>query len=176
MIQKAIDRIFTMLLLLGVVLSLGCTLAKISGRGTKPLILNNPTAKVEVISHFTEKKMIAFDYTNAFDVSEILTEKISKSDADAVTNLVITIKSDVSTFCVNMITLGLAQAKVFQVEGDLVKTPEGLGSLFGDSKVLSEVSDLGEELEQYLADLKNEGNTVALPSIVRTRDGFIVVE
>ena len=69
--------------------------------------------------------MVTFDYTNTFDVSHLLIEKIQGANADAITNITITIKSDVKSFMVNLITLGIAQAKVFSVEGDLVSIEGG---------------------------------------------------
>jgi hypothetical protein len=150
-----------------------CTIAKISGRGSKALMLNNPAAKVQVVSHFTEKKMVTFDYTSAFDVSELIAEKLSASDADAVTNITIVLKTDVAAFCINVITLGIANAKIFQVEGDLVKAPEGLGSIIGDSEILAEfdnINDIKAELKKMQSD-----DTTELPTIVRTENGFALV-
>ena len=76
-------------------LTLGCTVAKISGRGSVPLMLNTPPERVKVIGHFKVQKMVSYDYTNTFDVSEVLTEKLEQADADAITNLTVTIKSPI---------------------------------------------------------------------------------
>jgi len=152
----------------------GCTLAKISGRGSVPLMLNNPPARVEVVSHFSEQKMVTFDYTSAFDVSEILSEKLSSSDADAVTNVTVTVKTDPATFCVNLITLGIANAKIFQVEGDLIKAPQGLGSIIENSEILVE-SDNIDDINAELRKLQADENVVMLPSIVRTDSGYALI-
>ena len=137
-------------LLLFLVLSFSsCTIAKISGRGSIPLMLNNPPARVDVVSHLVEKKMVTFDYTSSFDVSEIIAEKLASADADAVINLTILIKTDFSTFCVNLITLGLANARIVVIEGDLVKAPNGLGMLLDEDRILTRASSL-EELKTNL--------------------------
>ncbi len=112
-----------------IVISLeSCTLAKISGRGNTPLVLNNLPTQVEMVDHFKVDKMKTFDYTGATDVSEVLTEKLDKK-GDAITNLTIVIKTDPATFFVNLFTLGLANAYIVEVEGDLVNLPQGFGSL-----------------------------------------------
>ena len=129
------------LLFMAVMVS-GCTVAKISGRGSMPMMLNTPPQRVEVIEHFTESKMVTFDYTGAFDVSDVLADKMQQSDGDAITNLVIEIKSDFGTFMVNLITLGLANAKLFSVEGDLVKIEGGISGLLGSYEVVTTFDSL----------------------------------
>lgn len=63
---------FILVLFLGVLVGVsGCTIAKISGRGAQPLLLNNPQKKVEVLQRVNVSKMRVFDYTGAFDVSEV---------------------------------------------------------------------------------------------------------
>ena len=84
---------------IGIVLIAGCTIAKVSGRGSIPMLLNNPAERVTVIEHFKISKMITFDYTASFDVSEIIADKLGRStEADAVTNISINVKQDVGTF------------------------------------------------------------------------------
>ena len=119
----------TILVLAATFVLSGCTIAKISGRGAMPIILNNPPKKVQVIKHIKTSKMINFDYTSSFDVSEVLNKAIEGENADAIINCTITLKSTVANFFVNLITLGIASSKTFQIEGDLIKAPEGLGSL-----------------------------------------------
>ena len=156
-----------MVLLLLTIVS-GCTIAKISGRGSIPLMLNTPPQRVKVIEHFNVSKMIVFDYTSSFDVSAILTEKLQQSDADAITNLVISVKSDVPSFLVNVLTIFLANAKVFSAEGDLVKIEGGMSGLLDHYEVVA-TSDRIDEL-----DLKS---TVAQgTSLVRLNDGFALVQ
>lgn len=172
MVRSIMIRLAVVLALAFMAFSLGsCTLAKISGRGSVPLMLNNPPTRVDVISHFQEQKMVTFDYTSSFDVSEIIAEKLAKTEADAVTNLTIEVKTDVAAYCVNVITLGLANAKVFSVEGDLIKAPQGLGSLLESGNILAEAKTV-DELKEQLKKLQNEGN---YPTIVRTNSGFALV-
>lgn len=114
-----------------------CTLAKISGRGTKPLILNGPAAEAYEVGQLNVNKMVTFDYTSSFDVSEIARNEIAKANADAVANVVITVKGDVATFFLNVFTLGFANAKRFHVTGDLVK--------FGQASTPPPVPERGSE-------------------------------
>ncbi|MDZ7691763.1 MAG: hypothetical protein U5K69_11670 [Balneolaceae bacterium] len=104
-------------------------MAKISGKSSKPLMLNNPTVKTEIVGNFDETELRTFDYTGAIDVYEVLSNVIAESDADAVTNLTITLKSDVGTFFLNLVTLGIANAYRVGVTGDLVNLPEGMTNL-----------------------------------------------
>ena len=47
------------------------------------MMLNNPTQRVELIEHFSTSKQIMFDYTGAFDVSQVLATVIQGKNADA---------------------------------------------------------------------------------------------
>ena len=155
--------------LLGITFSslMGCTIAKISGRGSIPLMLNAPPQRVKVIEHFKEDKMLVFDYTSSFDVSNILAKKLQQTEADAITNLVISVKGTVSSFLVNVVTLGIASAKVFSVEGDLVKIEGGMSSLLDRFEVV-DTSDTIDKLDL--------GNTVAQrTALVRLNEGFALV-
>ncbi len=107
----------------------GCTLAKISGRGTIPILLNNPPAKVTVVKHVETSKTVNFDYTGAFDTSEVLADLLANGHADAITNVTITVKSTGMNFLLNLVTLGIANSKTFQISGDMVKAPRGMGLL-----------------------------------------------
>ena len=163
---------FPVVVLLAVALFLsGCTMAKISGKGPIPLLLNNPSKKVEVIEHLKASKMITFDYTGSFDVYEIIAEKLANTKADAAINLTVTIKSDMGTFLVNLFTFGLANARTIQVEGDLVKAPEGVSSLFDPSQVLAKARDV-QDLKSEIKEIERHGR---ISSIVRTDDGFAIL-
>ena len=111
----------------------GCTMAKISGRGEIPLILNQPQTKVETVQRFEHSKHIAFDYTSAFDVSEVLDDVLIGTEADAIINLTITVKTTFPDFALNLVTLGFAQAKTFQIKGAVI---------MADGKLVS-AADLG---------------------------------
>lgn len=145
----------------------GCTIAKISGRGAMPMMLNTPPQRVKVIERFDESKMITFDYTSSFDVSEIIGAKLQRSDADAITNLVIEVKGDFPSFLLNLVTLGLANAKVFSVEGELVKIEGGMSSLLESYEVVATF----DNLDQFNLESTAAQNT----SLVRLDEGFALV-
>ncbi len=171
--MKKLTVLISMVLLFGLtVMMSSCTIAKISGKGSMPLLLNNPPEKVKVISHFTESKMITFDYTSSFDVYEIIADRLANSDADMAINLTITIKSDVGTFFVNLFTLGLANARTVQVEGDFVKKVGGMGALLKNHEVLG-VAANGKELKDVVKRLAANGQTIR--NIVRQNGKFLVL-
>ena len=169
--MKKLIKPAVLLVSMMIVLS-SCTIAKISGKGSMPLLLNNPPEKVKVVSHFSESKMITFDYTSSFDVYEIIADRLANSDADMAINLTITIKSDVGTFFVNLFTLGLANARTVQVEGDFVKRVGGMGALLNGHDVLG-VANNGKELKNVMKKLADSGQTVR--SIVRQDGKFLVL-
>ena len=159
-----LKRLLAILVLLS--LAGGCTVAKISGRGSVPLMLNTPPERVKLIKSFVAQKMITFDYTAAFDVSEVLSEELQQSGADAITNLTVTIKSTFGSTMVNLVTIGLANARVFAVQGDLVKIEGGTSSLLEYHDVVA-VSDQIDELPLEKAD--------SYTSLLRLDDGFALV-
>jgi len=138
-----------------------CTIAKISGKGAVPLVLNNLPTKVKIISHFSASRVIAFDYTGYIDISDLIAKKIASSNADAVVNLVIKIKNDPATFLLNLVTLGIANARRVVVEGDLVKI---VGKLNTASLKLHEVKNL-----------KLSGNGY-YPLIVKVNNKYLVAK
>ena len=150
----------------------GCTVAKISGRGSIPLMLNNPPARVEVIEQFEETKQILFDYTSAFDASEVISQKIARSKADAVINVGITIHYSIVDVFLNLITLGIANSKTFEISGQLVRAPRGLGSLsVPGSETLAESKNLGDLVPGMLQDPEQNPSS---SMIVRVGEGDIV--
>jgi hypothetical protein len=172
--MKQIIVLRSMIVVIILFASSGCTTYKISGRGAVPIFLNNPPAKVDVIRHVDRSKMITFDYTGAFDVSEVLTDLFQETKADAIINVTISVKSDVGTFFVNLFTLGIANAHTMEVEGDLVKAPHGLGyfSVPG-SEVLAEAPTL-EELAMEISSESSISPDVAT-MITRTASGYELV-
>ncbi|PIU45425.1 MAG: hypothetical protein COS95_03510 [Ignavibacteriales bacterium CG07_land_8_20_14_0_80_59_12] len=150
-----------------------CTLAKLTGRGPVPILLNNPRAKVDVIKHIRDSKMVVFDYTGVFDASEILSKHFEETKADAIINVTFAIKSDVGSFFVNLITLGIANARVMEVEGDLIKAPQGLGLL--DIRG-SETIAIAETIEELITKASDSASLNAAPQmIVRSENGFKLV-
>jgi hypothetical protein len=126
----------------------GCTLAKIDGKGVLPIMLNNPPTRAQVIKHFEVSKGIMFDYTSAFDASEILAQVFEETKADAIVNVSLKVMQTPGDWCTNSCTLGLANAKHLVVSGDAVKTPNGLGFLYQPGDVLGKSSDLKTIMDQ----------------------------
>lgn len=105
-----------------IIISAGaCTTAKISGRGAKPITLNQLEQKTNPVGTIDKQQLRVFDYTGAVDVSEILEGELNQSNAHALTNTTVKMGANVSTFFVNLITLGLANAYTVSVNGDLVE-------------------------------------------------------
>lgn len=149
----------------------GCTMAKISGRGALPLLLNQPEAKVEVIQELKRSKHIMFDYTAAFDVSEVLSEILIGSNADAIINITITVKSTPLDWIVNLFTLGLAQSKTFEISGQAIKAPEGLGSLrLPGSEMLAEARELSDLVPALLNKPRDDGSSNVLVRVRNAED------
>ena len=98
-----------------------CTIAKISGRGAVPVLLNQPSEQMQLIEHITIKKNSNFDWTSSFDVSEVIAKKVAEQQPDAVINTTVTIKTSVDNFFINLFTLGLAQSRKIVVDADLMK-------------------------------------------------------
>ncbi|MFZ4578794.1 MAG: hypothetical protein ACOYOB_10410 [Myxococcota bacterium] len=99
----------------------GCTIAKISGAGPRPLLLNNPAEKYDVIKHFTIEEQSTFDYTNSAEIDRLVASVLSETGADAIANLRVTVKYTPADYCMNSITCGLASARTWAIEGDAVK-------------------------------------------------------
>lgn len=157
-------------------LVLGCTTAKISGTGEIPLILNQPQAKIETIQKFEHSKMIAFDYTSAFDVSEVLNEVMIGTDADAIINLRITFKMKFVDFVVNLITIGLAQSKHLIVSGTAIRAPEGLSVLPGEEvETLAQSSQIGDFLSFVQNDVPGTDLAIIRNCIADQGDAFRLI-
>ncbi len=108
--------------LLGVLVLGGCTVAKLSGSGPRPLLLNNPAdGKFEIVRHFVVDRGSTFDFTNTAEIDALVASVIQETKADAVVNLRITVKQEVSDFFLNLITCGLANSRTWYVEGDAIR-------------------------------------------------------
>jgi len=174
-IFKTTSNYFFILIFLFLVFNLSaCTIAKISGRGPIPIVLNNLPTKVKVISHFKENKIIAFDYTSSFDLSEVIADKLSKTKADAAINVVVKIETDPATFLVNLITLGIANARRIEVEGDLVKIEGNLSSITQHLNKLTKVQKL-KEYKLSSTEISSR-NKILIPFIVKTHNKYIVID
>ncbi len=97
-----------------------CTVAKISGRGAVPFLLNQPAEQMELTEHIRVKKNSNFDYTSSFDVSEVMANKVAEKKPDAIINTTITIKRSIDNFFINLFTLGLARSRKIVVEADFM--------------------------------------------------------
>ena len=98
-----------------------CTIAKISGKGVSPIMLNQPSEQMELMEHISVEKNINFDYTNSFDVSEVLADVLAQKKPDAVINTTVIIKTGVDNYFINMFTCGMAASKKVVIEADLMK-------------------------------------------------------
>jgi hypothetical protein len=116
-------KIFTILIVGILLISItGCTTLKLIARGNKPIILNTPPKDYTVLNHFTKERMIAFDYTGAPDISQIIQEATGGyPNADAIINVFITVKTTPVDFLLNLFTIGLAYAYTLRVEGDIIQ-------------------------------------------------------
>lgn len=85
-----------------------CTVAKISGKGSVPILLNQPDEKMELIEHVKITKNSNFDWTSSFDASEILnknikvnnqkTTLIKEKNSDVIINTTVTKNQALITF------------------------------------------------------------------------------
>ena len=166
------NRFFVFILLILIIGLSSCTIIKISGRGPVPLVLNNLPTKVKVISHFKEDKVIAFDYTNSFDVSEVIAKKLAETKADAAINIVIKVQSDPGIFLINLLTLGFANARRFEIEGDLVKIEGGLSSIIQKPSDLTNIQSF-KKINFVFKSLN--GKIAQIPFIIKTKNGYIIV-
>jgi|GEM_PF-1103236 len=168
--RKSLLRVLTpVVLVLALGLTEGCTLAKISGRGAIPIMLNTPQQRVQLVRSVEVKKMRAFDYTSSFDVSEVLGDVIAMTDADAIINIAITVKTTPLDWLVNLITLGLANSRTMYVTGDVVRVKEDLVSITPDgTKTLAQSEEVGALFARALDQPAQPGYTHA---IVRLDDG-----
>jgi hypothetical protein len=108
-------------LVICMILIQSCTVAKISGRGAVPIVLNQPSQRMELMEHVRVKKNSNFDWSSSFDVSEVMARTIAEKKPDAVINTTVTIKSGADNFFINLFTLGLAQSRKVVVDADLMK-------------------------------------------------------
>jgi len=111
----------------------GCTatLLNIKGPGGPiPLLLNEPSVEFEVVKDIKVSKRIVFYNTVSYDISEILFSELEEVEADAIINIVFTVKLTPSDQLINLITLGLADAKTIEITGQAVRIRGGSGALY----------------------------------------------
>lgn len=150
----------------------GCTLAKIYGRGATPVMLNNPPQRVEVIEHFEVSKGITFDFTSAFDASDMLATVLQRTRCDAIINVGLEVKTTVGDFFLNLITFGIAQAKHLTVVGDAVRFTDGSSLNSENVEILAESNNL-QNLTSMLMTMSEEVQSKHM--IVRADNGYRLV-
>lgn len=95
----------------------GCTMARIySTSGNDVSLTDNANKSGEA---FKIEKRITFDYTGAIDVQEVLRERFGSGHEFE--NVSVKLKADVPDFFLNLITIGIAQSKTFEISGDKIK-------------------------------------------------------
>src|SRR5438046_550399 len=95
----------------------GCTLARIYSTTGNTVALT--TVQPGAGESFVLTKHIAFDYTSAVDVQELVRAKYGSGGT--VQNVSVKLQSTFGDFMLNVITLGLAQSKHFEVTGDYMR-------------------------------------------------------
>ena len=98
-----------------------CTVAKISGRGAVPIVLNQPSEKMQLVEHIIIKKNRNFDWTSSFYISEVIGKKIAEKQPDALINATISIQTSVDNFFINLVTFGLARSRKIVFEADVMR-------------------------------------------------------
>jgi hypothetical protein len=99
----------------------GCTVAKISGAGPRPLMMNTPQARFGVVEHFIVQESQSFDWTHTAELDRLVAQILARTQADAVINLRVAVKITAGNFCLNGVTCGFAQAQTFVIEGDAIR-------------------------------------------------------
>lgn len=103
----------------------GCTFAKIEGSGGKPLVLNQ-LGTASAFRPFEVSEVVAFDWTGSIEVDDILRRSpevaLGRPEASHVQNVRVEIGADVQTFFINLFTIGLANARVVTIRGEIVES------------------------------------------------------
>jgi len=168
-------KLWSMLGIVGFICMLlvtSCTLAKIYSRGATPIMLNNPPQKVEVIKHFSVSKGITFDFTSAFDASEMIAEVLQETRCDAIINVGLEVKTTVGDFFLNMITLGIAQAKHLVVTGDAIRYSQELSLDDENIEILADSDNL-ESLTSMLMNMSKKDQS--RHSLVKFDNGYRLI-
>ena len=97
----------------------GCTALRIYATSGNTIALS--TLRQGQSESFTVVKHTAFDYTGAIDVQEIVRTKYGSGVT--LQNVSVKVKMTVGDFFLNMVTLGIANSKHYEVTGDAVRAP-----------------------------------------------------
>lgn len=94
----------------------GCTIARIYSTSGNEVALTDSTQSGEA---FKIEHRITFDYTGAVDVQEVLRERYGSGHKFE--NVSVKLKVKPEDFLINLITIGIAQSKTFEISGDKVR-------------------------------------------------------
>jgi hypothetical protein len=95
----------------------GCTIARIYSTSGNEVSLTD--AKHAGGEAFKIEHRISFDYTGAVDVQEVLRERYGSGHRFQ--NVSVKLKVKPEDFLINLVTLGIAQSKTFEISGDKVR-------------------------------------------------------
>ena len=93
------------------------------------------------------------------------THEVNIQNPPKFSNFNIIIETTPANYLINLITLGLANGKTFQIKGDVVKAPEGLSSLDGGA-IIAQSKNLNEIISAIPPSLSPDG-----PSYMIVRHG-----
>ena len=116
---KRWNTIFIFSLLIAALAS-SCTMARIYSTSGNTVALT--TIKPGRAESFTITERRIFDYTNALDVQELLRKKFGSGVM--VQNVTVKVQQDPADFLLNLVTIGIAQSRTFEISGDLIRNPE----------------------------------------------------
>lgn len=95
----------------------GCTIARIyATSGNKVALTETNPAGGE---QFVIRHRLLFDYTGALDVQELLRARFGSGHEFQ--NVTVKIQTDVVDFLLNVVTLGIANSRSFEITGDKVR-------------------------------------------------------
>ena len=95
----------------------GCTMARIYSTSGNDVSMTDMT-KSGGESFKIDHRML-FDYTGAVDVQELLRDRFGSGHKFE--NLSVKIKQEPADILINIVTIGIAQAKTFEIAGDKIK-------------------------------------------------------
>jgi hypothetical protein len=91
-----------------------CTIARIYSTSGNEVTLTDSNASAG--EPFKIEHRISFDYTSAIDVQEVLRERFGSGQRFE--NVSVKLKVKPEDFFINLLTLGIAQSKTFEISGD----------------------------------------------------------
>jgi hypothetical protein len=108
----------SLLVVLLVALALnGCTIVRIYSTSGNEVALTD--SKGQSGEAFKLEHRISFDYTSSVDVQEVLRERYGSGQKFE--NVSVKVKVKPEDFLINLVTLGIAQSKTFEITGDKVR-------------------------------------------------------